>query len=789
MSKLTAEATLPNPSADKQEMPPLSQMFGFKTSLSLVPILDYWYELAQDGNHIKSAMAKAMIKQVEKVPELLVPIEDHSLLQDHKELIEALLSILFPIGTMETELACGSMPYNEVHVYATDRFKEIFNPAKKHRAFDEEEFKDMIRMQMIHGYGTIMQQLYDSTIPLEDVFVFRFVDPDTGIVNYYQATINNKFVNVHVNGELPKLTKAQISDLKNNLYDLDLWKALLPPENFEFSGVAIIRMTDVTRQETISHLKYGLLEKDALTDENKFGALREGLRSLIDFPKLEVGVTAFERDQRKLNKSRYSNFVSFVFEGMEKMEMCPDELGGGYKEMATSFKPLVIGALSEIESPNLFEQNLLRRGYENIVLIPLKYNGKPLGILELGSPKKYVISQATVHQLEDLLPHFALAIRKESETLDNRINAVIRDGYTAIHPSVEWRFNEVAISMIDRMDEGENVEPESIVFEDVYPLYAASDVRSSSTKRNQAIQTDLTATLQGAKNVLQKLAEVHPMPILRNLIYRLDNMVEEIRDGLSSGDEVTVVDFIDRHVKPLFKHFQNRDPELKGVIDAYCDSLDPHLGLVYHKRKEFEESLTHVNEVISSYLDRREAEAQAMYPHYFEKFKTDGIEYNIYVGNSMRAEKDFNPVYLRNLRLWQLQTTCEIGRITAAMRDNLVVPLETTHLILVQSNPLSIRFRVEEKQFDVDGAYNIRYEIVKKRIDKAKIKNTNERLTQPHQIAIVYSTDRDAREYEEYIRFLQAEGLIEEGIEYHELEALQGINGLRALRVKVKLGD
>ena len=53
------------------------------------------------------------------------------------------------------------------------------------------------------------------------------------------------------------------------------------------------------------------------------------------------------------------------------------------------------------------------------------------------------------------------------------------------------------------------------------------------------------------------------------------------------------------------------------------------------------------------------------------------------------------------------------------LRDRLPVPLETTHLILVHHAPLSIRFRFDEKRFDVDGAYNVRYEIVKKRIDKA----------------------------------------------------------------------
>ena len=67
--------------------------------------------------------------------------------------------------------------------------------------------------------------------------------------------------------------------------------------------------------------------------------------------------------------------------------------------------------------------------------------------------------------------------------------------------------------------------------------------------------------------------------------------------------------------------------------------------------------------------------------------------------------------------------------------------------------PLAIKFRMDEKKFDVDGAYNIRYEIIKKRIDKANIKGTEERLTVPGKISIVYSQDKDALEYIKYINF------------------------------------
>ena len=111
------------------------------------------------------------------------------------------------------------------------------------------------------------------------------------------------------------------------------------------------------------------------------------------------------------------------------------------------------------------------------------------------------------------------------------------------------------------------------------------------------------------------------------------------------------------------------------------------------------------------------------------------------------------------------------------------MPLEITSMILAHSNPLAIRFRLDEKRFDVDGAYNIRYEILKKRIDKAYIKDTSERLTQPGKLAIVYSQDWEAEEYIQYLTYLQSIGYLDENIEKLELQDLQGTVGLQALRV------
>ena len=214
------------------------------------------------------------------------------------------------------------------------------------------------------------------------------------------------------------------------------------------------------------------------------------------------------------------------------------------------------------------------------------------------------------------------------------------------------------------------------------------------------------------------------------------------------------------------------------------DRLDSNLHVVYEERKDYENSVTLLNEKLANYLDKKQEEAQHMFPHYFERYKTDGVEYNMYIGQSLVKREVYDPLYLSNLRLWQLQLTCEMENLAAKLKGEMEHQLSVASLILVHSTPMAIKFRMDEKQFDADGAYNIRYEIIKKRIDKAHINGTDERLTVPGKIAIVYSQDKDAAEYLKYIKYLQSKNLLG-NVEQLVLEDLQGVSGLKALRVEV----
>ncbi len=192
-----------------------------------------------------------------------------------------------------------------------------------------------------------------------------------------------------------------------------------------------------------------------------------------------------------------------------------------------------------------------------------------------------------------------------------------------------------------------------------------------------------------------------------------------------------------------------------------------------------------INKKLAAVMDKKQEAAQAMYPHYFERFKTDGVEHNMYIGNSITKEDDFDTLYLNNLRLWQLQVMCEMENAYYKLKPKLPIQLDVSSLVLVYNAPLSIRFRMDEKRFDVDGTYNARYEVIKKRIDKSYIKGKNERLTQVGKLAIVYSQKKDEIEYLRYVKFLKSKGYFGDKVEILELEGLQGVAGLKAIRAEI----
>ncbi len=196
-----------------------------------------------------------------------------------------------------------------------------------------------------------------------------------------------------------------------------------------------------------------------------------------------------------------------------------------------------------------------------------------------------------------------------------------------------------------------------------------------------------------------------------------------------------------------------------------------------------------LNAVTNDYIVQQGNQLQAIYPHYIDRYRTDGMEYTLYVGQSMAPELPFVPDLRRQLADWQLRSMVDMAQLTHRLLPQLPLPLQTTQLILARSHPIDISFRPDERRFDVEGSYSVRYEVLKKRIDKAFIRGTRERLTQPDTIALVYTQPTELKDYPPTIANLQERGQLRADIDYLTLAPMQGVDNLKALRLRINYTD
>jgi molybdopterin converting factor small subunit len=756
----------------------------FRIKMSFSQVFDYWEEKASDPNSSENARAKHILKTVGADHPLRSAFDDISIIEKYKDEVRLLLSNLFPEILSDNEIKAISLPFLPMFFNPSKRFQKILDGAGDNYDFLVRDF-DIDQIYKIAGsfmlswrYG--VQQRYKTPI------FYDIPDKEKGTKRHYRAFFNGDFSVFKENENSVDLTPEDIQELINNFEDIEMWKRKIPPQSFDFEGFAVVTLFDVTADQALSGLKDKLLRKDVLHSASSIAELAENVRSYMDLDDIHVGLASYDHESKRIRSLGGESWSAKLMHNLPEIERRECFCDFSIDQLFKHKKKLILPNMDEIDpSESPLTQSLANEGVKSAILAPLDYGEEVLGFLELTSSSPEMLNAIVAEKLDSLLPLFTVAVKRAQDEQETRLEAIVQEKFTSIHSSVSWKFFKAAEKVLNARRAGIAIEPDDIVFHDVIPLFGQFDIRGSSSERNLSIQSDLVEQLTLAEEVVSTAMEVQNLPFYRLLRHRINHFSDRLKNEINAGDEVKILDFLNREVYPVFSHIEQENEQLRKAVQNYKTEIDPELNVIYKKRKAYEDTVTMINERISDYIETQQEIAQKMFPHYFEKYKTDGVEFNIYIGASLLQVRDYHPMYLQNLRIWQLLVTCGVENLIYNASKDFPTKLEIASLILAHNNPLSIKFRMDEKQFDVDGAYNIRYEIMKKRIDKAYIKGTKERLTQPGFISIVYSQEEEAEEYKRYIEYLQSNGYLSDGVEDLELEDLQGTTGLKALRVQV----
>jgi hypothetical protein len=744
-------------------MPFSSPSPDFRSVLSFKTLLAFWKSKEDSPDPGTAALARSFAALN---PEKL-PLEGPQ--------AEALFSALFPPATFEQDIGAIVEPFSFGALFSTPRFRSLMNQTDHevgHKVKDRHQ-------TLVAFYRFALSQIYGLNLGPLPSHVFE-IELD-GVLHFFRASLDLSFCRVETSEALPPLTEEFKLVLLEASNDPGRLCALLPLSLFTVKGFGVLRVSDVTVPETVSRLKLLLIEADSITDPERYAKIQGLVRATLGKSDIELFLAAYRDDQVLMLHQGFQaeqHCILMASQHFSAKDFHGTVFGDTYEQARPFFFPSLSSGFGDHQMKTLFES-----GVRSLVTAPLTIGEKQVGLVALTSDAPMRLHPGDLDSLQEILPLLALGVRRSVEDLDRRVQQLIQKNFTSIHPSVAWKFQrEAARAMLDQrptLDE--------IVFENVWPLYAASDIRDSSTHRSQAILADLKDQLDQGHQIVSAARAALALPLLDELDWRIQGQKDILNDGLNAGDEISVLNFLRRELEPTFTELGKAGSLVQDLIDRYQGNVHPEARSVYRRRKDFDDSVRMMNEAVAGLLDREQAEAQLQFPHYFDKNTTDGVDQNIYVGPSLMADGSWDPFYLKNLKLWQFLTLCRIARLTHTLKPKLPVPLDLTHLIMVQDLPITIRFRADEKRFTVDGAYNVRYEIMKKRIDKAVVKGTGERLTQPLTISVVYSQTEESKDYRRFIEYLTAEDWLEPGIEELELEDLQGIHGLKALRVAVKV--
>jgi len=756
---------------------------------SMRPLYEFLLKKKADDKVITSAIYSSLIHEIERRPELKSHIEP-AIFQHDRLILEMIYTITSNIvHATEDDLWGLALPVSIDSFYGTDRIARlVVNKQNNICNLQEQEESSYDNRRMAFMYATVLEKVYHYQSKLCKSLVLEIPNTESKVFEYYEVNIDTTFLDVFSIGDLPPLDLSRLRDFTSDDEILAFLIAEIPLSTIRFEGFTILTLKDVTEQHALSTIRNSILTMDEESREVCERDIKSALHTLANTSFLEFGLIPLVMlngkpvfDFGELTKTVVSTSLSkndtLLEEEVHRFMLNPEPL----------FIPDV--SVARHQDASLFLRAVLQNSnLESYALVPLFSNKQLVGAIEITSREKDVLTTALMQKLDAAFPLLSQLLKYAVETIQNRISSVVSEKFTAIQSAVAWKFREAAWTYLRRSrSEQARIEIEPVLFKHLYPLYGAIDVRNSSIERNKALKLDLNYQLGFLSDTLTLLKKNIRLSILDEVNYRIEKWL--FTPDSNSAEEHKVSQYLETEVVPFLKHVRTQYPDSEEAINAYLEATDPITGLAYQHRRELEKSMQMITQAISLYLDLMNVEMQKAYPCYFDKFRTDGIEYDIYIGQSLRPDMPFDLMYLRNLRFMQLSSMAGIYKQLHSMLPQMPHQLQTTQLIYVNSDPIDISFRMDEKRFDVEGGYNIRYQMIKKRIDKVHVRGTGERLTQPGTIAIVYSRNADVHEYVSYVEYLRDSQILEGEIEYLDMEELQGVDGLKALRVRIKVED
>jgi len=183
--------------------------FPYGTELCLGPILDMVRDLVDAKDAGIRFLAREVARLAEDAPELCQPVQDLSLLNKHKDLLDMLMLFLVPPSDRETEFFKFSKPFHFTPIYLSKAMKELM--ASQNACYSFGGQLDLVRNRHLVFIGCfILQRFYGVEVDMTPSAMLTVKDTQNGLERFYKPVMDQKYIKVVVNGDLPELSRKDI---------------------------------------------------------------------------------------------------------------------------------------------------------------------------------------------------------------------------------------------------------------------------------------------------------------------------------------------------------------------------------------------------------------------------------------------------------------------------------------------------------------------------------------------------------------------------------------------------
>ena len=245
----------------------------------------------------------------------------------------------------------------------------------------------------------ILNEFYGQNLDVNLGEIITFKENKTGRERHYKLNIRNDFIKIAAHSKPKPLSPQEINEVINNLENPKVINKYLPADAFSFTGFGIGTFTDVTDLEVISKVKDSTIHVEEIKAETFIEFLEKQLKDFLNTNDIAVGFADL------IYGSLYQNTVLSITGNSQIKDLVNAAFDKDncniYQQAICKKSPIIIEDLSSLQNKSELESDLLKNGFNSVILIPMiDAAGKIGNIIELGAKEKYAFSNLTLHKIK-----------------------------------------------------------------------------------------------------------------------------------------------------------------------------------------------------------------------------------------------------------------------------------------------------------------------------------------------------------------------------------------------------